>query len=267
MTATQERQTFAAQYQEEAKEILVLTADYHKGFMRTDDNILWQTSCDLIAWLEDGELRHAPFARLEWLVAETTAPDARLALFTNYRLRVRAHKDVPGLFMLLDVLQSDVAAPVLQAVREDWLRPVHWQEAPLPKFHLNKSAHCYQAEATIYGETVTLLLEQSEDSEAPAPAAVASLQNLYATRETRLPRLKEEIYAALPEAVQLWQQDKNSDAPSAATFRQHLHLQEISCEADGSITAWLYNDEHLAGHIIYACLNSDSSLAEAGLEG
>lgn len=267
MSATQERQTFATQYQEEAKEILVLTADYHKGFMRTDDNILWQTSCDLIAWLEDGELRHAPFARLEWLVAETTAPDARLALFTNYRLRVRAHKDVPGLFMLLDVLQSDVAAPVLQAVREDWLRPVHWQEAPLPKFHLNKSAHCYQAEATIYGETVTLLLEQSEDSEAPAPAAVASLQNLYATRETRLPRLKEEIYAALPEAVQLWQQDKNSDAPSAATFRQHLHLQEISCEADGSITAWLYNDEHLAGHIIYACLNSDSSLAEAGLEG
>jgi len=36
MSTTQERQTFAAQYQEEAKEILVLTNNYHKGFVRTD---------------------------------------------------------------------------------------------------------------------------------------------------------------------------------------------------------------------------------------
>ena len=247
-----ERQELLAQYYDETKEIIILTADYK--------NRLWDNACDLIAWMEDGELHnhHGWFRWLDDKWASSFLP------LNAYRLRVRQHKDFASSFLLLDVLQKDVTHPALQAVCEAWLRPTVWQEAPFPAFILNKRTSNFEADIDWLGAPIHVSLEQEADHETPPDAVIATLRKLYAAPEQWQTRLKNWACDELLSEAQTWQK-KNKAPLSAEAFRQRLRLQEIYCYGDGSFSACFDSDGIFAKLVTFVEVNPDDSLKEVGI--
>ncbi|MDO4643083.1 MAG: DUF2262 domain-containing protein [Cardiobacteriaceae bacterium] len=267
------RTAFASRYRDEVEEILILSGEITHGANRCGGDILWNVSCDFLAY-QGSTGFYAHEGSVNWQSKDEETELARdhlydIAEFDVCRLRVRAHKTQPYEFMLLEILESGIVHSDFAAVRESYLVPVQWQENPFPPFTLDKQLGNFVGEIVWLGQNITVIIanDNEENRMRPSEPALTTLRLLYAEPATWQNKLSAYATQELLElANNEWLED-GSHPISAEAFIDRIVLNSLSIYNDGSFTALFSDDDIFCGHYILVEGGADGSLYDVDITG
>ncbi len=276
---------FYQQYAPEEREVIALIrgcigAGYHQaGFWEITVVSLGMVFCDT------GEADLRP-GRLEWPVAEADQNGEkgwkRFQERQICRLRVRRLLDafVPdhispekfNSWAVLQVLEPSVSCPQLEAVWEEYRKPVQIEDAVLGTLELNREFEQFEGEVSWNGEEVSLSLEIDLDDEETWDAVRSIARELVSDSGRRDQSMREFAAKRLTALANEWQASAEEEAESAeplteGAFVQRIALSELAISYEGDFTAYYDDGDLFFGHAIEVCGSLDDGVQRANITG
>ena len=257
---------FYEKYAPEEQEVIVLIqkclgAGYGNGFCNMIAISLGMVFC------ATGEI-HIGEGRLEWPVTEEEQNGekgwGRFEKQQICRIKVRKLLDenvpnhiAPEKFngwAVTQVLEPSVACPELEAVLEEYNKPVVIEDKILGTLTLNREFDMFETSFSWNGQKVSLMLDVDPESKASWSSVCAAAKKLAAQQETWDKTMREFAAGNLTELANDWMGDDeaNEDAGpiTEEAFAKRITLSEISITADGSFTAYYNDDDMFWGHSV-----------------
>ena len=223
--------------------------------------------------------------RLKWPVTEEERNSekgwGRLQQGQICRLKVRRFLDelVPehttpeqfNCWAVIEVLKPSVSCPQLEAVWEEYQKPVHIEDEVLGTLKLNRDFEQLDGEILWNGEKVSLALEIDLEDEETWDTARSIAHKVMADRESWDRSMREFAAKELTELANEWQADddekKNADPITEEVFAQRITLSELSLTYESDFTAYFDDDDMFWGHTVEVCGSLENGIESANIAG
>lgn len=274
---------FYEQYATEEREVLVLIqkclgAGYHS------DGDFWNMTATLLGMVfcDTGEV-HVQDGRLEWPVTEqernTDKGWGRFQKEQIYHIRVRKLLDdyVPShttpeqfnCWTVMEVLEQAVACPQLEAVLEEYKKPVILEDELLGTLELDKELDLLEGTIVWCDEEVSLMLEIDPEDATTFDLTCTVAKKLVTEQKTWDKTLRTFAAKELTALANDWQTEDNENAIpiTEEIFAERISLSELSVSFDGSFTAYYDDDDMFWGHIIEMGGSVTEGIDDANIAG
>ena len=285
-----EIRAFEDSFVKSEKDIIILTDGHAGGAGKSGQATLWTASTTFIAYY-DCETQQLIKAkdRVEWLADESQRGTwiHDLQAESLYRLRVRqskpakqeeyqdlldigAMKKLPDLrhrFMLVEVLERQVAHEGLQQILTDYQKPVFLDDETLGRFELEKDLQFFSGTIHWMNEDTTVYLDTDENNEETADECLASLQSLVKGQQAWDQTLRSFAADQLTELANDWLEDAEEDPVTPESFASRLSISELAIHKNGHIEVYFNDDDMFWGHAVLIDGNVDGTLSTANIVG
>lgn len=224
--------------------------------------------------------------RLEWPVTEKEINSERgwerFEKEQIYRVKVRKLLDkyVPehtapeefNCWAVTEVLEQPVSCPELEAVLEEYRKPVVIEDKVLGTLILNRKFSMFETNLLWSGNEVTLMLEVNMESKSSWSRARTAAKKLVAEQETWDATMREFAAKKLTALANDWQtEDEESKDTKPITedeFAKRITLSEISITSGGSFTVYYNDDDDMfLGHAVEINGSLKKGIANANIAG
>lgn len=258
---------FYERYAPEEKEVIVLIqrtlgAGYdNRGFGDMTVISLGMVFCDT------GEVNIRE-GRLDWPVTEEEKNSEkswkRFEREQIYRVKVRKLLDeyVPehitpekfNCWAVTEVLEQSVSCPELEAVLEEYNKPVVIEDKVLGALTLNRELDMFEATFLWNGNEVPFMLEVNPESKSSWSRARTAAKKLVAEQETWDETMRKFAAKKLTALANDWltedEESKDTKPITEDEFAKRITLSEISITPSGSFTAFYDDDDMFWGHAV-----------------
>ena len=275
-------EAFASEYQNEEKEILVLTSDGGGGGSKMYDS--WDASKYFLAYVDvaSKELKIGD-GRINWLISDEDQKKYGCSwphYFKSgaiYRLRVREliDKTVPegrlssyyNRFMVIDVLEENVHNDELHSILAEYRKPIIITDKTLGEFELNKDLGLFNGNVNWLGKDISVSLEVNPDSKSTWAKAISVLRTMFEQQKQKDSEFR--VFAAnqLVDPANDWRQDEDTVEITKQNFIERISLLELAVTSGGSFTAYYNDDDMFLGHAVTVHGNIKKGLKSANIEG
>ena len=172
---------------------------------------------------------------------------------------------------VIEVLEPSASCPQLEAVWEEYQKPVHIEDEVLGTLKLNRDFGLLDGEILWNGEEVSLALEIDLDDEETWDTARSIAHKVMADRESWDKSMREFAAKELTELANEWQADddekKNADPITEEVFAQRITLSELSLTYESDFTAYFDDDDMFWGHTVEVCGSLENGIESANIAG
>jgi hypothetical protein len=274
----QDYENFADKYHAEEREILVFTSD-DGGAGRATGEKFWTATAFFLAYVDiaTGELKQGN-GRIIWPLTDEEEKGylRRFQKECIYRLRVREliDKTVPngGLpsfqnrFLVVNIIEKNAPSDALEAVLEEYRKPVTISDPLLGTFTLNKRFKTLEGSADWLGTRVSLSVNVNMDSNRGFAHGVKALRVLFDDRERMDADMRAFAADKLIGLANDWRQEDGAEL-SDCDFIGRIRMSELSASGRGGFTA-VYNDGGMfLGHAVVVRGDIKKGLKSATIEG
>lgn len=274
-------ESFYEMYDPEEQEVIILIrnilgAGYHQNgdFWNMTAISLGMVFCDT------GKV-HIKEERLEWPVTEEERNSekgwGRFHRQQICRLRIRRMKEeyakdlVTFPWCVSEVVKEQEDCPALQAILDEYNKPVIIQDEVLGTLKLNREFGMFEGEITWCGEKVSLMLEVNPENKSTWTRARNAAKKLVADCDTWDKAMRTFAAKALTQLANDWQEDdedhKNDEPITEEIFAKRLSPSELTVTSGGSFTAYYDDDEMFWGHAVEVCGSLKKGVTSAGIVG
>ena len=222
--------------------------------------------------------------RLDWPVTdEERHSDKGWGRFQNEqicRLKIRRMKEewakdlVVQPWCISQVVKAHEDCPELQAVLDEYHKPVVIQDQVLGELTLDKDYDTFEGEIQWCGKDVSLSLEVNAESKPSWTRARSAAKKLLADCETWDKAMRELAAKNLTELANNWlSQDEEpprnpeTDPITEEELARRISLTSLSVTSGGSFTAWFDCDEMFTDHAVTIYGSLKKGLKTANIEG
>jgi hypothetical protein len=280
-TDNKDFETFSSEYQNEEKEILVLTNDQSGGASKFHDS--WNASQYFLAYidLKTNELKKGD-GRINWLLSDEQSKRNGITFpyyfekGTIYQLKVRELNDktvpegsLPSFyngFMIVEVLDEHVQNDILLTVLAEYRTPVVIVDEQLGEYILNKDYGIFEAELFWLDNEISVSLEVNIENQKSWTEAMGILRTLFEQRAQRDLEFRTYAGEQLTDLANDWLEDKNEEI-TKSDFIRRISLSELTITYNGDFTAYYNDDDMFYGHIIDISGNVKSGISSANIAG
>jgi len=272
-------ESFTNEYELEERELLVLR---HEGGGGAKHGDFWVGAAYFLAYID---VKTDAFCkgegRLVWPVTEEEQKAGgcfgRFAKETIYRVRARMLADrtvKPGMaesffnqFYVTDIVEKNAHSPVLEALLEEYKRPVVMQDELLGELTLNKQFSCFEGKADWQKRSIRITLEVDKDSEESRTDAAAAMRKMLEAQDEWNRNMCAFAAQELTALANDWQEEDDAPEITRQAFAERIKLMTLVMEDDGSFMAYHDDDDMFFGHSVTVYGNLESGMKSAVMEG
>ncbi len=274
---------FYERYAPEEKEVITLIkntlgAGYDNGFWDMTVISLGMVFCTT------GEVNIRE-GRLEWPVTEKEINSKKgwnrfdRGQICRIKVRKLLDKYVPehttpekfNSWAVTEVLEQAVSCPELEAVLEEYNKPVVIEDKVLGTLILNREFGIFETTLLWNGNDVSFMLEVNPESKSSWGRARTAAKKLVVEQETWDKTMREFAAKKLTALANDWldEDEENNDAKpiTEEVFADRIALSEISITSGGSFTAYYNDDDMFWGHAIEIHGSLKKGIANANISG
>lgn len=275
---------FYEKYAPEEKEVIVLI-QYTLG-AGYDNNGFWDMTVisQGMVFCDTGEVNIRE-GRLEWPVTEKEKDSVevwkRFEKDQICRIKVRKLLDeyVPqhttpekyNCWAITEVVEQSVSCSELEAVLEEYNKPVVIEDKVLGTLILNRELDMFETNLLWNGNEVLFMLEINPESKSSWSRARTAAKKLVAEQETWDETMREFAAKELTALANDWlaENGENKDVKpiTEEAFAKRITLSEISITSGGSFTAYYDDDDMFLGHTVEIIGSLKKGIANAGIAG
>lgn len=275
---------FEQEFHNEEFELTVLIHTGINGGVVYGDYI--KPSANFIASINEktGELNET-LGRLEWMVKNSDEDDKYgfdLKGMTIYRVRVRKciEKElkpnvlplINNLYLLIDVVESDVSDQRLEHIRDLYMTPVYIDDEA-GHFKLNRELEWYEGTIDWLEKECSVMLGLDDDKDT-AQQSLAVLRRLLADLKNWDNKLRSFAADTLLDAANEYQEDAMGENESTSAepitkeiFMRRMEIGELYIDGDGSIEVYFNDDDMFWGHTIMVNANISGEIEDSDIVG
>ena len=222
--------------------------------------------------------------RLEWPVTDEERNSekgwGRFGKEQICRLKIRRMKEewakdlAAWPWCISQVVKAHEDCPELQAVLEEYHKPVVIQDQVLGELTLDKDYDTFEGEIQWRGKNVLLSLEVNAESKPSWARARGAAKKLLADCETWDKAMRELAAKNLTGLANDWLSQDEENPRNPATdpiteeeFARRISMTSLSVTSGGSFTAWFDCDEMFTDHAVTVCGSLKKGLKAANIEG
>ncbi len=222
--------------------------------------------------------------RLEWPVAnEDRNSEKGWVRFGNEqicRLKIRRMKEewaqnlAVRPWCISEVVKAHEDCPELQAILDEYHKPVVIQDEVLGELTLDKDYDAFEGEIRWCGKDVLLSLEVNSESKSSWARARSAAKKLLADCETWDKAMRELAAKNLTQLANNWlsQDEENARDPEMAPITEEelarrISMINLSVTSGGSFTAWFDCDEMFTDHAVTVYGSLKKGVKDAYIEG
>ena len=170
-----------------------------------------------------------------------------------------------------DVQEPLASCPELEAVLEEYKKPVVIEDKMLGTLTLNRKFNMFETNFSWSGAEIPLALEVNSESKSSWSRARTAAKKLIAEQEAWDKAMRKFAAKELTELANDWlaDDDENNDAePSTEeSFAQRITLSELTITSGGSFTAYYNDDDMFWGHVIEVSGSLKKGITDADISG
>lgn len=284
MNFEKEKRKYEKRYEEEVRELLVLTGEYVGGAGSAGDG-LWSPSADILGYvdLKSGETVETD-GILNWLAREEDKDGWIYCLedLTIYRITCRKIKPEEVIknaperffhqFLLTKVVERNVSNPNLSALLEKYKEVVTLKDEECGTFTLDRHFNWFESTVAWLGRECLVTLECDEEKGTAAEQALAHFKKIYKNRREWDERFRRFAAEKLAEDASEWQEDgydEEEEAPviTEEVFAERIGISEINIDAEGNYEVYYNDDDMFYGHVIIIDGSVDGEMDDAYIAG
>ncbi len=285
MNFEKEKKKYEKRYEEETRELLVLTGEYVGGAGSVGNGI-WSPSADILGYvdLKTGETEEKE-GGLSWLAREEDKDGWIYCLedLTIYHITCRkiksgeVMKNAPeqffNQFLLTGVVERNVSNPQLSAVLEKYKEIVTLEDGDCGTFILDRHFNWFESALDWLGEECQVNLECDEDKGLTAEKALAHFKQIYRNLKEWDEKFRRFAAEKLAESACEWQDDASDEEGEEAPviteeiFAQRIKICEFSIDAEGDYEVYYNDDDMFFGHVIIIDGSVDGEMEDAYIAG
>lgn len=222
--------------------------------------------------------------RLEWPVADEERNGEKgwgsFGREQICRLKIRKMKEewakdlAAQTWCISEVVKTDEDCPPLQAILDEYRKPVAIQDKDLGELTLNKDYGAFEGNVKWRGKDVMLYLEVSPESKASWTRARSAAKKLLADCETWDKAMREFAARELSALANEWlsQDEENprdieADPITEEEFARRINMTSLTVTSGGSFTAYFDCDEMFADHAVALDGSLKKGVKDAYIEG
>lgn len=286
MNYEKEKSKYEKRYEEQMRELLVLTGEYIGSAGRVAEG-LWSPSADILGYvdLETGETVESG-GYLSWLAREEDKDGwiYHLKDLTIYHIKCRKIKLEKVMknaqprffnnFMLTEVVEREVKNPALSKLLEKYKEVVVIEDGDCGTFTLERHFNWFAGTIDWLGEDCHVTLECDEENGTTADQALAQFRKIYANFKEWDQKFRAFAAQKLTENANDWQcegyDDEDGEALAAITeesFAGRIVISEFSIGAEGDYEVYYDDDDMFCGHVIIVSGSVDGGMEDAYIAG
>ena len=286
MNYEKEKSKYEKRYEEQMRELLVLTGEYVGGAGSVAEG-LWSPNADILGYvnLETGETVESE-GYLSWLAHEKDKDGwiYHLKDLTIYHIKCRKIKPEKVMknaeprffnnFMLTEVVEREVQNPALLKLLEKYKEVVVIEDGDCGTFTLERHFNWFAGTVDWLGEDCHVTLECDEENGTTADRALAQFKNIYANLKEWDQKFRAFASEKLTELANDWQDegydDEDGEALAAITeesFAGRIAISEFSIDAEGDYEVYYDDDDMFGDHVIIVSGSVDGGMEDAHIAG
>ncbi len=286
MNYEKEKSKYEKRYEEQTRELLVLTGEYVGGAGSVTKG-LWSPSADILGYvdLETGETVESE-GGLSWLAREEDKDGwiYHLKDLTIYHIKCRKIKPEKVMknaqprffnnFMLTEVVEREIENPALSKLLEKYKEVVVIEDGDCGTFSLERHFNWFVGTVDWLGEDCHVTLECDEENGTTADRALVQFKNIYANLKEWDQKFRAFASEKLTELANDWQDegydDEDGEALAAITeesFAGRIVISEFSIDAEGDYEVYYDDDDMFWGHVIIVRGSVDGGMEDAYIAG
>lgn len=276
---------FYEKYATEEREVVALIRSCIGGRYNNKGDFWEMTAISLgMVFCATGE-KHIREGRLEWPVTEEERNRERgwgqFGKEQICRIKVRKLLDeyVPNhttpekfnCWAVTEVLEPLASCPELEAVLEEYHKPVVIEDQVLGTLTLNREFNMFETDCLWNGKEISLALEVNPESKASWSRARTAAKKLVAEQESWDKAMREFAAKKLTALANSWlAEDEETEAAgqiTEETFAKRITLSELTITSSGSFTAYYNDDDMFWGHVVEIGGSLKKGITYANLAG
>ena len=257
---------FYGMYEPEEQEVVALVRNCIGGRYNNKGDFWEMTVVTLgMVFCDTGEINIRK-GRLEWPVTDEERSGekgwGRFGKDQICQIKVRKLLDkyVPNhttpekfnCWAVTEVLEPSVSCTELEAVLEEYNKPVIIEDKVLGTLSLNREFDMFETNFSWNGKKVPLMLEVNPESKSSWTRARSAAKKLVAKQETWDKAMREFAAKKLTALANDWlkEDEENKDAGpiTEEAFAKRITLSELTITSGGSFTAYYNDDDMFWGH-------------------
>lgn len=256
------------EFNEEVKEIIVLSAEYGCTSTRRDEKNIWEINAGILAYidLETNELIEDK-GHLMWLLTDEDN-DTFKAKYPNaleresiYKLQVRKNKYMNDRFLVLEVLEENVQNETLCKVLEEFKRPVTITDTLFGELTLDKRFSQFEGEVKWIDRYITISIGVDISDKSSWDNSINQAKEICEISAETDKKLREFAASELTglaidwliegdDSIDLDLIEDDDELMTEEEFSERVSIYSISIEKDGSYSIYLDDGDLFLGHTI-----------------
>ena len=286
MNYEKEKSKYEKRYEEQTRELLVLTGEDVGGAGRVAEG-LWSPSAGILGYvdLETGETVESGGC-LSWLAREEDKDGwiYHLKDLTIYHIKCRKIKPEKVMknaqprffnhFMLTEVVERGGENLALSKLLDKYKEVVVIEDGDCGTFTLERHFNWFAGTVDWLGEDCHVTLECDEENGTTADRALAQFKNIYANLKEWDQKFRAFASEKLTELANDWQDegydDEDGEALAAITeesFAGRIAISEFSIDAEGDYEVYYDDDDMFGNHVIIVSGSVDGGMEDARIAG
>ena len=276
---------FYGMYEPEEQEVVALVRNCIGGRYNNKGDFWEMTVVTLgMVFCDTGEINIRK-GRLEWPVTDEERSGekgwGRFGKDQICQIKVRKLLDkyVPNhttpekfnCWAVTEVLEPSVSCTELEAVLEEYNKPVIIEDKVLGTLSLNREFDMFETNFSWNGKKVPLMLEVNPESKSSWTRARSAAKKLVAKQETWDKAMREFAAKKLTALANDWlkEDEENKDAGPIMeeAFAKRITLSELTITSGGSFTAYYNDDDMFWGHAVEVSGSLKKGITYANLAG
>lgn len=270
MSRYSEKNRFENRFTEDVIEVAVVTGASGVSSGKAGGDVLWNSSIDIIAYKDVNGDKPAveEEVRLEWLVDDEELRKTRDILMKNSIVRLSIRKGKRSM-MLVEILGVEYKDQELEAILEESMKPVYYNDEILGEFEMNKSVKVFGKDVSWDGEDGDLCFDWNEDED----VMKRSLQTAHALFKNELEwnaKIRDYASSEMLELANEWLKDDDDakvDEITKDMFIRLMEFESMSVHQDGSFEMYFSDGDMFWGHCIIVEGNVNAEFDSAYIAG
>lgn len=177
-------------------------------------------------------------------------------------------------FFVVKVLKYIKSEPRLDAIREEYLKPVYIEDEVLGRFTLDRTYGWFEGNIDWLGNEISVQLNVDEDNDSTAKCAFDVLKRVSSDMQGWDERIRKYAAAELTELANDWNEEENEDENDGASekiteedFAKRIDICSLDFHADGSFEITFNDDDMFFGHWVVVYVDEHGAFESADMEG
>ena len=170
-----------------------------------------------------------------------------------------------------EVLEPSASCPELEAVLEEYKKPVVIEDKVLGTLTLNREFDMFETNFLWNGTEIPLMLEVNPESKSSWSRARTAAKKLIAEQEAWDKAMREFAAKELTELANDWLADddgnEGAEPITEEIFAKRITLSELTITSGGSFTAYYNDDDMFWGHVVEVSGSLKKGIADANISG